>query len=432
MAHCLISVCIFCFICATHWPCSAHSTADHLKHYHHGDLGYHNIQLSEGTLLRVKRNESHHTSNKTNHKTGNTIKKNANAKFLEQLLIKYGDGEKINVAGLEELLQKLEFMRVTSERTNSHQIEDFLAIDLRKDSEYSQRNGSCFSKEATTILQQTTEEKYLTRTAFSEACPILLYSLLDDSCLDLERNTFNISSSDKHDIDAKIWLYSSLAVVLISICGVGALVVIPLMQKRFYKPMIQFLVALAVGTLSGDALLHLFPHAMSSSHTHGHHGDEDLHLQNTWMGFVAMMGLTFFFVMERLILLAAKWRKKKQKQNNVPHVHVKIYNDQGQRRNSTQCMDKYNNSPYCYKDIMAESSNKTDIKLKNSRSSTIENSETNQNACEGELIPNPCNEEKMLRRDHEDYTVIVREHVNDHHGHSHKHGHVHSAPQVRL
>lgn len=56
--------------------------------------------------------------------------------------------------------------------------------------------------------------------------------------------------------------------------------------------------------------------------------------------------------------------------------------------------------------------------------------EANQNMLDGDLILTPCIETKMLPREHEDYTVIVREHESDHHGHSHKHGHVHAAPPV--
>lgn len=57
-----------------------------------------------------------------------------------------------------------------------------------------------------------------------------------------------------------VWLYSCIAVVIISLAGLLGVAVIPIMQKVFYNHMLQFLVALAVGALSGDALMHLLPH----------------------------------------------------------------------------------------------------------------------------------------------------------------------------
>jgi zinc transporter 10 len=35
---------------------------------------------------------------------------------------------------------------------------------------------------------------------------------------------------------------------------------VPLVQRNFYQQLLQFLVALAVGTMCGDALFHLLPH----------------------------------------------------------------------------------------------------------------------------------------------------------------------------
>lgn len=174
----------------------------------------------------------------------------------------------------------------------------------------------------------TPQSKPFKNTSFSinndnlkRACPAILYSMVIGSCAHEDATHVLHSEPDlPEQSNTLVWVYSNLAVVVVSACGVLGLAVIPVMQKRFYQPLLQFLVALAVGTLAGDALLHLLPHAMSPVHGHEHnhqmhvhsHAHEDNHNENMWKGFVAMLGLTFFFFMERIILFIAKWRKMKQ------------------------------------------------------------------------------------------------------------------------
>lgn len=57
-----------------------------------------------------------------------------------------------------------------------------------------------------------------------------------------------------------MWLYSTISILIISLCGLLGVAVIPVMGKIYYHQLLQFLVALAVGTLCGDALIHLLPH----------------------------------------------------------------------------------------------------------------------------------------------------------------------------
>ena len=57
-----------------------------------------------------------------------------------------------------------------------------------------------------------------------------------------------------------VWGYATAAVTVISLVGLLSVAMVPLLQKAFYHHLLQFLVALAVGSLTGDALLHLIPH----------------------------------------------------------------------------------------------------------------------------------------------------------------------------
>lgn len=65
-----------------------------------------------------------------------------------------------------------------------------------------------------------------------------------------------------------VWGYSALAILIISLVGLLGVAVIPIMQGPFYNHLLQFLVALAVGALSGDAMLHLIPHVSYISPIH--------------------------------------------------------------------------------------------------------------------------------------------------------------------
>uniref|UniRef100_A0A3Q3GHG1 Zinc transporter ZIP6 n=1 Tax=Labrus bergylta TaxID=56723 RepID=A0A3Q3GHG1_9LABR len=98
------------------------------------------------------------------------------------------------------------------------------------------------------------------------------------------------------------------------------------MNRVFFKFLLSFLVALAVGTLSGDAFLHLIPHSLSFAHHHHHenpgmnfseghqaHQEQEENLDPVWKGLTALSGVYIMFLIEHFLTLAKMYKDKKQK-----------------------------------------------------------------------------------------------------------------------
>lgn len=234
-------------------------------------------------------------------------------------------------------------------------------------------------------------------------CPILLYQKLAETsierkgCVKQGYLPRNVRSTAKTGVDLKhenayskdmyaVWLYSSLSIAAISACGLLGVAVIPIMHKTYYNHLLQFLVALAVGTLCGDALLHLMPHAMSPmEHDHGHSHETELesrvsHDDGMWKGLAAMLGVVFFYFTEKGLTVVVEWRKRKQKldddklpsrvrvlkdetgcsssggskapiTNNTSSL-MKIFKREDKGDPTTKiCKHKYSEYPYCYDEI---------------------------------------------------------------------------------
>lgn len=105
--------------------------------------------------------------------------------------------------------------------------------------------------------------------------------------------------------------------MIISVIGVLCILVVPSLSTTYFNPLFQFLVALAVGTLCGDSLLHLIPHAFSEhSHDGGHDhdshgGHDDDHTSGIYKGLSALVGIYLFFIIEKTMQIRRARKEKR-------------------------------------------------------------------------------------------------------------------------
>jgi len=222
-----------------------------------------------------------------------------------------------------------------------------------------------------------------------------------------------------HTLDLTTWLAACSAILVISLCGIFGVLVIPLMRLVFYQHMIQFLIALAVGTLVGDALLHLLPHALLAAVNAGHHPSPSQHESAVWLGLVAVLSMLGFFFFEKCVNMFGEWRearsRRKARSKPSPSPRLNIVREGHEAsdlaQGETHCKKKYSN--YCVQDF---------------DKSTVEEA-TKLNGVNG-IKPLSVSDANSNRLESEEPggTVIISSHEVVHHGHSHAHSHLHSAP----
>ncbi|XP_053621223.1 zinc transporter foi [Plodia interpunctella] len=501
MARHIVTVCMFCLLCA------AHTCGSHIDIQTDGVLTYDpNIDVDHTNLIEEKRKlESkaryHQKLLKIRQKdrTRRDVKK-PNAYYVEQIFRLYGDDSSMtmNLTGFNKMLDKLDLGKLKEARAEKNEKITHIG-QTATDTEIVNCVGS--EELITTVNtrlkphddhhEEHESETTLSQDTLKDVCPILLYHKLADNVLELNNCIVKNNLNNKHRIvtdlelsDGKnmyaVWLYSSLSIAAISACGLLGVAVIPIMHKTYYNHLLQFLVALAVGTLCGDALLHLMPHAMSPMENEATHSHDD----GMWKGLAAMLGVVFFYFTEKGLTVVVEWRKRRQKLEddklpsrvrvlkddnnplgcsgsnktaNSSNSLMKIFkrDEKGDPTTKT-CKHKYSEYPYCYDEIDTDTHDDHHLrdgqippspKPKHNNSVSVVSS----NALNAEGKEEPTAKDWLLKgeapavvemnnikhkddngakdlKDDESYTVILREHSRAHHGHSHAHGHVHAPP----
>ncbi|XP_071275771.1 zinc transporter ZIP5 [Agelaius tricolor] len=141
----------------------------------------------------------------------------------------------------------------------------------------------------------------LTPEQFTLLCPALLYQIDSRVCI-RHRDEVTLPPPGGALWPALGW--ALLAVLSVSLPSVLAVLLLPLRARGSFRSVLAFLVALAVGTLCGDALLHLWPHAQGR-HPEAPGDPSPAVLQ----GLAVLGGIYALFVLELLLAMLRRRRE---------------------------------------------------------------------------------------------------------------------------
>lgn len=154
----------------------------------------------------------------------------------------------------------------------------------------------------------------LNRENISDLCAVLdqiISSNVHDST-----NHPNVDKSEESR--SLVWIYGTISITGISLCGLAGVLVIPIVEKSFYFYVLQFFTALAIGTLTGDSLMHLLPHAIQP--TSDNFDNAQLHTLVMQRGIATMLGIVTFWFIEKMLNFVTQRKVKSSSSNDSQEI----------------------------------------------------------------------------------------------------------------
>ena len=194
-----------------------------------------------------------------------------------------------------------------------------------KSNDASNKEYRCLREKLEFYRQNSYENNYLNQTNFSKLIALIFADMSE--CLSKNETKKDDSSIEKRKIifKTKNWIFAFTSATVISVIGLLCYLIVPSLNSYSYNYLFQFLVALAVGTLTGDALLHLIPHAFMEKHSHNSHDHDHDHDHNhndgVYKGLGAVLGIYVFFLIEKIMQIR---RARKEKQHRLAEIKADI------------------------------------------------------------------------------------------------------------
>ncbi|KAM3830526.1 metal cation symporter ZIP14 isoform 1-T2 [Vipera latastei] len=208
------------------------------------------------------------------------------ASFLQDLFLRYGQEDRLTVPQLESLLRHL---HVGIERHN---------VSHTQQQQQHQRNLSwCFSSSELFATHNLSESSHLGQSEFKEFCPTILQQLDSKACTPENLENEDERTKEGKPSSTEVWGYGFLCVTVISLCSLIGASVVPFMKKTFYKRLLLYFIALAIGTLYSNALFQLIPEAF------GFNPQKDDYVSKSA---VVFGGFYLFFFTEKILKMLLK------------------------------------------------------------------------------------------------------------------------------
>lgn len=292
----------------------------------------------------------------------------------------------------------------------------------------------------------------LTLGDFSLLCPALLDQMDRGACVrhteptDAHQphgnNNLSTNVAESRNI-VNAWVGGFTSITVISLLSLTGVVLIPLMNKVFFNFLLSFLVALAVGTLSGDAFLHLIPHSQIGHHHqhslsseghldhghhshHGHHGEHGDHgednLDAVWKGLTALGGVYFMFLIEHFLTLGKMYKDKKNKSQKKAELQDKAYPEKqaALEENLLKNNDEVEALPAGVSE--EEQVMLTPTPQVQGRSQGYSEQDC-ENKCHSHFHDTVGQPDRERHHHHDYHHILHHHHSQNHHPHSHTHAH---------
>ncbi|XP_027742656.1 zinc transporter ZIP6 [Empidonax traillii] len=277
----------------------------------------------------------------------------------------------------------------------------------------------------------------LSATEFSYLCPALINQIDGKYCI-VHATSEKAETPPKSYSLQIAWIGGFISISVISFLSLLGVILVPLMNRVFFKFLLSFLVALAVGTLSGDAFLHLLPHSHGNHHHHHEKPlteqnrgsmhkhpvfpstEESAYLDSTWKGLTALGGLYFMFLVEHLITLIKQFKDKKKKQQKLKsfceaHLAMAVERPEGYLGTDSQ-------DPSAFISQQPTVQEEEEVMIAHSHQEEVDNEYVSRgcrNKCHSHLHDTLGQTDHLSHHHHDYHHILHHHHHQNHHPHSH-------------